>query len=263
MGVSRLIQSGDAIEPNEFEFTYTGDYNFKDGAGGTIEIEFLTSGTFKLLKSTPFKPFDLCLVGGGGNGGSGGSGGGGGGGYVENMFDVPIELNKAYTIVIGGSAGDTTGFGYTAKAGKNGKEYYIGGDGGSGGGAGNNSSGSYAGGSGGFNGFDGFDAEESSSTVYKGGKGQHTSTRAFGTGRLLAGGGGGAGAYGGSGGPGGGGHGSNRNGGNGTANTGGGGGAGGSAGLGGSGIVILRRRWNANLTISNTYNYITNNITTA
>lgn len=258
MGVSRLIQSGDTIEPNEFEFTYTGDYNFKDGAGGTIEIEFLTSGTFTLLKSSPFKPFDLCLVGGGGSGGYGSSSGGGGGGYVENMFDVPIELNKAYPIVIGGSAGDTTGFGYTAKAGKNGKDYYIGGDGGSGGGAGNNPSGSYDGGSGGFNGFDGFDAKESSSRVYKGGKGQHTSTRAFGTGRLLAGGGGGSGSYGGVGGPGGGGSGGgNGRGNNGIANTGGGGGGGNTAGLGGSGIVILRRRWDTELNIFNTYNYIT------
>lgn len=250
MGVSRLVQSGDAIEPNEFEFTYTGDYNFKDGAGGTIEIEFLTSGTFTLLKSSPFKPFDLCLVGGGGNGFTSDSGGGGGGGYVENMFDVPIELNKAYPIVIGGSAGDTTGFGCTAKAGKTPGGSYgsYGGDGGSGGGA--------YGGSGGFNGSDG-------SVVYKGGKGQHTSTRAFGTGRLLAGGGGGAGYAGVTGGPGGGGDGGSRNGVNGTANTGGGGGAGSIAGLGGSGIVILRRRWDADLNIFNTYNYITNNITTA
>lgn len=250
MGVSRLVQSGDAIEPNEFEFTYTGDYNFKDGAGGTIEIEFLTSGTFTLLKSSPFKPFDLCLVGGGGNGFTSDSGGGGGGGYVENMFDVPIELNKAYPIVIGGSAGDTTGFGCTAKAGKTPGGSYgsYGGDGGSGGGA--------YGGSGGFNGSDG-------SVVYKGGKGQHTSTRAFGTGRLLAGGGGGAGYAGVTGGPGGGGDGGSRNGVNGTANTGGGGGAGSIAGLGGSGIVILRRRWDTALNINTTYNYITNNITTA
>lgn len=257
MGEARILKTGDTVTPNEFEFTYTGDYNYKEGASGTIELEFLTSGTFTLLKSTPFKPFDLCLVGGGGNGGAFSSGGGGGGGYVENMFDVPIELNKAYPIVIGGSAGDTTGFGYTAKAGKNGNEYYVGGDGGSGGGAGNNPSGSYAGGAGGFNGFDGFDAKESSSVVYKGGKGQHTSTRAFGTGRLLAGGGGGSGAYGGGGGNGGGGHGGGGHGGNGTANTGGGGGAGGRAGLGGSGIVILRRRWDAELNIFNTYNYIT------
>lgn len=257
MGEARILKTGDTVTPNEFEFTYTGDYNYKEGASGTIEIEFLTSGTFTLLKSSPFKPFDLCLVGGGGNGAASSSGGGGGGGYVENMFDVPIELNKAYSIVIGGSVGDTTGFGYTAKAGKT-ASGPTGGDGGSGGGAGGDYSSSVLGGSGGFNGFDGFDVKRSSSTVNKGGTGQHTSTRAFGTGRLLAGGGGGAGYPGGSGGPGGGGSGgSNSKGNNGTANTGGGGGAGNTAGLGGSGIIILRRRWNAELNIFNTYNYIT------
>ena len=69
MGEARILKTGDNVTPNEFEFTYTGDYNYKEGASGTIEIEFLTSGTFTLLKSSPFKPFDLCLVGGGGNGG--------------------------------------------------------------------------------------------------------------------------------------------------------------------------------------------------
>lgn len=262
MGEARILKTGDNVTPNEFEFTYTGDYNYKEGASGTIELELLTSGTFTLLKSSPFKPFDLCLVGGGGNGMASSSGGGGGGGYVENMFDVPIELNKAYPIVIGGSAGDTTGFGYTAKAGKTASGTY-GGDGGSGGGAGGSYSSSRAGGVGGFNGFDGSDIKESS-TVYKGGKGQHTSTKAFGTGRLLAGGGGGNGYPRGSGGPGGGGSGGgNSKGDNGTANTGGGGGGGSQAGLGGSGIVIIRRRWDAELNIITTYNYITNNITTA
>ena len=258
MGEARILKTGDTVTPNEFEFTYTGDYNYKEGASGTIEIEFLTSGTFTLLKSSPFKPFDLCLVGGGGNGAASSSGGGGGGGYVENMFDVPIELNKAYPIVIGGSVGDTTGFGCTAKAGKTALGS-NGGDGGSGGGAGGNYSSNVAGGAGGFNGFDGKPTRN-----YKGGTGQHTSTRAFGTGRLLAGGGGGNGYPMGSGGPGGGGSsGGDSMGTNGTANTGGGGGAGSSAGLGGSGIIILRRRWNAELNIFNTYNYITNNITTA
>ena len=257
MGEARILKTGDNVTPNEFEFTYTGNYNYKEGASGTIELEFLTSGTFKLLKSSPFKPFDLCLVGGVGNGVASSSGGGGGGGYVENMFDVPIELNKAYPIVIGGSAGDTTGFGYTAKAGKT-ASGTTGGDGGSGGAAGGKYSSNIPGGAGGFNGFDGFDVEESSSKVYKGGKGQHTSTRAFGTGCLLAGGGGGNGYPVGSGGPGGGGSGGgNSKGNNGTANTGGGGGGGNQAGLGGSGIVILRRRWDAALNIFNTYNYIT------
>lgn len=264
MGEARILKTGDNVTPNEFEFTYTGNYNYKEGASGTIELEFLTSGTFKLLKSSPFKPFDLCLVGGGGNGGQGKSndkagGGGGGGGYVENIFDVPIELNKAYPIVIGGSAGDTTGFGYTAKAGFAGQNAGPGGAGGSGGGS--------AGGMGGSNGSDGLGIE--------GGVGQKTTTRAFGTGKLFGGGGGGgysgkAGSAG-AGGTGGGGAGGRENAGSpGADNTGGGGGGGGwnsvvsaNGGAGGSGIIILRRRWNPELTIVNNYNFVTNNITTA
>lgn len=274
MGEARILKTGDNVTPNEFEFTYTGNHNFKEGASGTIEIEFLTSGTFKLLKSTPFKPFDLCLVGGGGNGGDGdGSfgGSGGGGGYVENVFDVPIELNKAYPIVIGGSAGNTTGFGYTAKAGQNGGRNTAGGSGGSGGGGSSYTSGAH----GGSNGNDGIggDGRNTSEDGCKGGQGQHTTTRAFGTGKLFAGGGGG-GCYAGArglGGSGGGGNGSDRgNGSNGEPNTGGGGGgafyySGYKGGSGGSGIVILRRRWNPELAINNSYNYnyITNNTTTA
>ena len=276
MGEARILKTGDTVTPNEFEFTYTGDYNFKDGAGGTIELEFLTSGTFTLLKSTPFKPFDLCLVGGGGNGGDGNGsvgGSGGGGGYVENVFDVPIELNKAYPIVIGGSAGDTTGFDYTAKAGQNGGQGRAGGKGGSGGGGSSYNTRA----NGGSNGSDGFNGSNtnSSSGEYKGGIGQHTTTKAFGTGRLLAGGGGGGSYTGivGLGGPGGGGNGGSAGSGanaasNGEPNTGGGGGGayyypGSKSGSGGSGIVILRRRWDTALNIMTTYNYITNNITTA
>lgn len=275
MSEARILKTGDNVTPNEFEFTYTGNHNFKEGASGTIEIELLTSGTFTLLKSTPFKPFDLCLVGGGGNGGNGNGsfgGSGGGGGYVENVFDVPIELNKAYPIVIGGSAGDTTGFGYTAKAGQSGGQSSAGGKGGSGGGGSSYGIATH----GGSNGNDGIggDGRNTSEDGYKGGQGQHTTTRAFGTGKLFAGGGGGGsyGDSGGLGGPGGGGNGGAgaNKGSNGVTNTGGGGGGAGyysgyKGGSGGSGIVILRRRWSSELAINNSYNYnyITNNITTA
>ena len=266
MGEARILKTGDTVTPNEFEFTYTGDYNYKEGASGTIEIEFLTSGTFTLLKSSMFKPFDLCLVGGGGNGGIGSQGytSGGGGGYVENFYDIPVELNKAYPIVIGGSAGDTTGFGYIAKAGMSGSSGYdniYGGDGGSGGGAGsesgitfNNSSARYT-------------------NILHVGKGQGKTTRAFGTGKLFGGGGGGTHGAGGSDGSDGvpetagkSGHpyktyGGNGGGGryradsdgtyqNGQTNTGGGGGGGYYVrGIGGSGIAILRRRWSETIPV--------------
>lgn len=267
MGEARILKTGDNVTPNEFEFTYTGDYNFKDGASGTIEIEFLTSGTFTLLKSTPFKPFDLCLVGGGGNGGGGSSSSisGGGGGYVENFYDIPVELNKAYPIVIGGSAGDTTGFGYIAKAGKSGStRVYSGGYGGSGGGAGYYDSTYWIGASG---------NTQRYTNIYHVGKGQGKTTRAFGTGKLFGGGGGGTHGAGGSdgsdgvaevtnnrdqtykqyGGNGGGGTYSNTQNTtyqNGETNTGGGGGGGYyMQGKGGSGIAILRRRWSETIPV--------------
>ena len=264
MGEARILKTGDTVTPNEFEFTYTGDYNYKEGASGTIEIEFLTSGTFTLLKSTPFKPFDLCLVGGGGNGQrhntGNGEGSGGGGGYVENFYDIPVELNKAYPIVIGGSAGDTTGFGYIAKAGKS-FNASLGGDGGSGGGAG-------AYGSTAFN-----NSSVRYTNIFNVGKGQGKTTRAFGTGKLFGGGGGGTHGAGGSDGSDGvvevttnsshtyKNYGGNGGGGaysyyadatyqNGEANTGGGGGGGyDAAGIGGSGIAILRRRWSETIPV--------------
>lgn len=266
MGEARILKTGDNVTPNEFEFTYTGDYNYKEGASGTIELELLTSGTFTLLKSSMFKPFDLCLVGGGGNGynnSTGGGSGGGGGGYVENFYDIPVELNKAYPIVIGGSAGDTTGFGYIAKAGKDGNRAQ-GGDGGSGGGAGYYDSTYWIGASG---------NTQRYTNIYNVGKGQGKTTRAFGTGKLFGGGGGGyygAGGFDGSdgvvefggntadsykkyGGNGGGGTYSrtqNTTYQNGETNTGGGGGGGYYArGIGGSGIAILRRRWSETIPV--------------
>lgn len=281
MSEARILKTGDNVTPNEFEFTYTGNYNYKEGASGTIEIEFLTSGTFTLLKSSMFKPFDLCLVGGGS---PNKSYGGGSGGYVENFYDIPVELNKAYQIVIGGSAGDTTGFGYTAKAGNPPVDSYTGGDGGSGGGSGDQSVAYWLG---------------DTSTSFTGryvninnvGKGQGKTTRAFGTGKLFGGGGGGRYGAGGSDGSdgvpeittdynnhkwqqyGGNGGGGRYNGStsdsasqNGTANTGGGAGGGSyTNATGGSGIAILRRRWsetipvvdnNKNLEVkSYTFNY--------
>ena len=264
MGEARILKTGDNVTPNEFEFNYTGDYNYKEGASGTIEIEFLTSGTFTLLKSSMFKPFDLCLVGGGS---PNKSYAGGSGGYVENFYDIPVELNKAYPIVIGGSAGDTKGFGYTAKAGNPPVDGSTGGDGGSGGGAGNKASAYWIGGS-----STSFSVRYTN--IYNVGKGQGKTTRAFGTGKLFGGGGGGYYGAGGSdgsdgvpevitstehtwqkyGGNGGGGTYNNTSSAstsqNGTANT--GGGAGGGAyktATGGSGIAILRRRWSETIPV--------------
>ena len=205
----------------------------------------------------------MCLVGGGS---PNNSYAGGGGGYVENFYDIPVELNKAYQIVIGGSAGDTTGFGYTAKAGNSPVDASTGGNGGSGGGAGRYDSTYWLGASG---------NSQRYTNIYNVGKGQGKTTRAFGTGRLFGGGGGGSRGAGGSDGSdgvaevttnsnehnwqqyGGNGGGGKYNGSSsdsvsqkGTANT--GGGAGGGAyknATGGSGIAILRRRWSETIPV--------------
>lgn len=247
-------------------FTYTGKYEIVDDNNNTLtdlkaknwKIRFLTSGelTFTNLKGAK-KGIDVFLVGGGGKGGSGGNygsgsgtgGGGGGGGYVINDFFCP-SISK-YTITIGGSAANTTAFGFTAKCGNNGGNGTMSGTSGGAGGTG-----SGKGGTGGHR-------YQSGVNGGKGGNGIYEFEEA---GALQYGGGGGGGAgawtwdaddgyhsaYGtaGSGGSRGGGAGGTQKGSAGTANTGGGGGGGGwngqsynnthLGGAGGSGIVIIR-----------------------
>lgn len=226
-------------------FTYDGDYqilNDNDEAISTSsknwKIKFLTSGTLNFTNlNGAADGIDVFLVGGGGNGNvTTHNGGGGGGGYTLTKKNVSIS-EGTYSITVGGSAGKTTAFGFTANPGGT-KEGGRGGDGGSGGGS--------AGASGGSNGGNGRGA---------GGAGQGTTTREFGesTGKLYAGGGGGSWCYNedtaimppGSGGSGGGGNGTRYDGSGGTsgaANTGGGGGGGSARAQGGSGIVIIRNK---------------------
>ena len=249
------------------EFSYSGTYKvIDDDKNGTTQnwrIRFLTSGKFVPKWNMTI---DAFLVGGGGSG-CAGSGGGGGGGYTNTQKGIELKAGEEYTITIGaggakvssneggyntGASGNngkqTSAFGYTANGGQGGQKaddtypYGYGGQGGSGGGAGRANGGS-----------DGNDGEDNKSTTAgpgKGGKGQWSTTKEFGTGTLYSGGGGGgsvpdSGTYtsyaGGSGG-----------GGatckSGTTNTGGGGGGGlyrpsengYQAGAGGSGIVIIR-----------------------
>lgn len=234
------------------DFTYTGSYKITDDSGNEISvtqgnwmIRFLTSGTltFSALNGAD-KGIDVFCVGGGAGGqinegsGYGTMRPGGGGGYTTTTKKVAIKENTSYPVVIGaGSAyvgyvklgsygnngGNTSAFGCTANGGK----AALSAAGGSPGGNGGSGGGSAGGGNGGSNGGNGGGASSSQ------GRGQGTTTRAFGesSGELFAGGGAGGTASGGSGG---GGSGSS----SGTANTGGGGAGGGGAG--GSGIVIIR-----------------------
>jgi hypothetical protein len=235
-------------------FSYTGKYR-TEMIGDMWYIYLLTDGALKMNYS---KTIDAFLVGGGGGGGGAGGGqngaGGGGGGYTLTQKNVDITAGERYEIFIGAGGkggsysvagkdgGETKAFGLTALGGK-GTTGNVGGDGGSGGGS--------EGGSGGSNGSDGV----AGSSYHTAGKGQGTTTRAFGEvdGALYAGGGGGGNrdrsGSGFPGGEGGGGSGSNGwgDGSDGTPNTGGGGGGAGEpddgindGGNGGSGIVIIR-----------------------
>ena len=232
---------------------------------------------------------DIFCVGGGGAGGDEYSssnryhygGGGGGGGYTKTVSNLVVSAGQSISIVVG-SGGKVNGtdpeYIYsgeksyvsrnntvlcTANGGNCGSRSgtintgYS--NGGSGGGAkgfeGNRGSAWCTGGNGGSNGGNGGYSANGSTTSLEPGKGQGTTTRAFGesSGTLYAGGGGGGGYHGGqvtggSGGAGGGGKGGHgwSGGAGGTANTGGGGGgtvnttAQYKAGAGGSGIVLIR-----------------------
>lgn len=234
-------------------FTYDGDYEIVNDLDVNIttsidnwKIRFLTSGTLTFTNlNGAANGIDVFCVGGGGNSTSGG---GGGGGYTTTEKGVSVSANTTYTIVVGGAAGASSGFGVSANGGSS-TSSNDGGNGGSGGARGPYSNGStmfsYKGGS------DGSDGGGSDDAWTKVGKGQGTTTREFGeeNATLYAGGGGGGhldGGAAGAGGAGGGGHGAggHETAGSGTANTGGGAGGKGAwataAVGGGSGIVIIR-----------------------
>ena len=211
-------------------------------------VKFLTSGTLRFTKKPPL--LDVFMVGGGGNGGAVSQGGGGGGGYTLTALQVQLQRDTDYSIVVGGAAGNTTGFGYTAVHGNSGAasgmannlNTYPGGSGGSGGGAGCYGGAGYYGGSD-YGGSNGGDGGNGGSGGAGGGQGQGTTTYEFaeiGT-TLYSGGGSGhtshgdnSQAYGGKGGGG-----SLATGAVNGVNGLGGGGAG-YLGSGGSGVVIIR-----------------------
>ena len=256
------LRSGGGVF-GEDAFSYTGECLFFAEDNGNWRLKLLTSGVLTLLRKTKVDIFAVGGGGGGGNGNDGSYGGqGGGGGFTATVKAKSLAKNVSYTVTIGaGGAAHTPGgassFGElcTAQGGWYGAN---GGDGGGAGGSGGGVPGSTAntwakraGGAGGSDGSDGLTTSEIYTAV---GKGQGTTTRAFGDadGELYAGGGGGGGTWGAkSSGPGGGGGAGGGGNGNkfrmdglpGETNTGGGGGGGGghnAGGAGGSGIVILR-----------------------
>jgi len=202
----------------------------------------------------PIYTIQTFLVGGGGGGAY--SSAGGGGGYTTTVNGIEVTDGDTWDVVVGiGGAGATytgekggdggvsqfkkgaTIYSANGGIGSSGLSPYTGGAGGSGGGGYGHPYGGANGGTDGANGSNGL--------LSNGGAGQGTTTQAFGSGTVFAGGGGGAtGGVGGIGGGGAGAVGYNDKGTSGTANTGGGGGGGGTqgggvGGDGGSGIVII------------------------
>jgi hypothetical protein len=133
-------------------FTYTGDARFIGEGEGNWHIEIYDSGTLNFSKLENIdKGIEVFLCGGGAKGSKssdaswsgyyvvkGGNGGGGGERITQTVTD--ITENTDYSIVVGGSGGNTTAFGLTAAAGTAG----AGGAGASSGTASNGTAGSYA-----------------------------------------------------------------------------------------------------------------------
>lgn len=205
------------------EFTYTGSFEIVNDAGeaisasqGNWNIRLLTSGnlSFQDLRNAA-SGIDIFLVGGGGGGSAVGSNpvyshpayygsAGGGSGYTATQSGVSVSTGTSYAATIGaggevhadGGASSITigGSTYSANGGKCSTYNAAGGDGGSGGGGGGDNK-PADGGTDGSNGGNGLDLY--SQVMENGGKGQGTTTRAFGesTGVLYANGGGAGGGY--------------------------------------------------------------------
>lgn len=122
-------------------FTYSKNYKITDDNGNTISsdsqipdgnwnIHFLETGVLKFTElNGAGEGIDVFVCGGGGNGGlgsitdsyySGNGGGGGGGGCISNSFDVSVSERTPYSIVIGGSGGQSEAFNTYAYGGRNG-----------------------------------------------------------------------------------------------------------------------------------------------
>lgn len=189
-------------------YTYSGTAVLNKEGGYNWNIQLKTSGTLKFTSlGNASNGIDVFCVGGGG--GAPRYCGGAGGGYTKTQKGVSAAINTSYTITIGaggasktdhsngGDGGKSSAFGVEANGGKGAiwadirdgdaskmYAYRVGADGGSGGGG-------YLG-TGGEDGADGTAGESN-----RGGKGQGTTTRAFGEskGTLYSSGGDAPGSY--------------------------------------------------------------------
>lgn len=238
------------------EYTYSGTASLVDDGSGNYRLKFLTSGKLKFTELGCFaNGIDVFCVGGGGGGGLYGdastNGSGGAGGYTTTSTNIAVEVNKEYTITVGGGGAAATNYADRyGKAGGASSAFSVEAKGGGGGNPLWDTTSKANGGSGGggANGDGGTDGSNGKGT--NAGKGQGKTTREFGDSSATVYAGGGGGGATGKGGNGGGGNAAGVNGtaGAGKTNTGGGGGGGTNtydyrpAAAGGSGIVIIRNK---------------------
>ena len=111
----------------EIQSSWIGDGNYHEvSIGGLADNSIVRYTTSTQIKFSPsIKNVDACLVGGGGSGAYGDrdenySWSGGGSGGVLNVFEIKIDSNTNYNIIVGGIGGNSSFMNNVATGGKGG-----------------------------------------------------------------------------------------------------------------------------------------------
>lgn len=111
----------------EIQSSWIGDGNYHEvSIGGLADNSIVRYTSSTQIKFSPsVKNVDACLVGGGGRGASGDrnenySWSGGGSGGILNVFEIKIDSNTNYNIIVGGISGNSSFMNNVATGGKGG-----------------------------------------------------------------------------------------------------------------------------------------------
>ena len=111
----------------EIQSSWIGDGNYHEvSIGGLADNSIVRYTTSTQIKFSPsIKNVDACLVGGGGSGAYGDrdenySWSGGGSGGILNVFEIKIDSNTNYNIIVGGIGGNSSFMNNVATGGKGG-----------------------------------------------------------------------------------------------------------------------------------------------
>lgn len=111
----------------EIQSSWIGDGNYHEvSIGGLAENSIVRYTSSTQIKFSPsIKNVDACIVGGGGPGGFGNrdenySWSGGGSGGILNVFEITIDSNTNYNIIVGGVGGNSSFMNNVATGGKGG-----------------------------------------------------------------------------------------------------------------------------------------------